>query len=518
MGVGIYRDHHRVSLTIAIAAMTTILTACSPSGAGTETTTVTNSPADTLTTLPPPTDVPATTTTVPAVVIPTIDESTIVVEPGDDVAAIVDAAPAGSHFVFMPGLYRTEEAHPKDGMVFEGYPGTILSGAIPLDGFEASGDTWQLSGIDLSDFRHGECVTGYDSCNYRNDLYMDDRMLWRVDSRDELVPSTWWSDGSTIVVADDPNPRRVELSVTEHAFIGVADDVTIHGLIVEKYASIAQDGAIQAQEAGQGALGSGWLIENVEARLNHASGVRTGDRTTVRNLHSHHNGQEGLTGDSGSDILIEDSEINNNNIRGFDWGWEAGGVKFTRTDGLVIRNVSAHNNRGPGLWTDINCSDTTYEQNVVHDNTGPGIFHEISHTAVIRGNEVRGNGFSFSVWLWGAGILIAASNDVEVVDNVVTGNADGIAGIQQERIDDDGRPWLLSDLWVHDNTVSMASGQTGVVEDVGDSSVFTDRNLVFDSNTYLEAPGKAFAWNGQNLNWQQWVAAGQDANGTFASG
>jgi parallel beta-helix repeat protein len=516
MGARTYR-FHRTRLTIACLVLTVVSTSCNSAGAGTETT-VTIPPADVPTSLPPPTDVPATTTTTVTTSEPIVDEHTVVITPADDAATIVAAAPAGTRFVFTSGIHRTSaEIRPKDGMVFEGNTGATLSGAIELSGFSAAGDRWTLTGLALDDFNHGSCIDDYESCGYRNDLFMDDQMLWRVDREEEVIPGSWWSDGSTIVVADNPTTRRVELSSTPYAFVGDADEVTIRGLVVEKYATLAQDGAIQAQIPGDAGMGSGWLLENVETRLNHAAGIRTGDRTTIRRVHSHHNGQEGITGDRGSGILVVDSEVDHNNTRGFAWGWEAGGVKFTRTTGLTVRNTNVHDNRGPGLWTDISCYATTYEDNVVTDNIGPGIFHEISYDAVIRNNDVSGNGFDHAVWLWGAGILIAASSGVEVTGNTVTANANGITGIQQDRMGEDG-PYLLADLWVHDNTVSMPIGQTGVAEDVGDNTVFTDRNLVFDRNTYLEADGRAFAWNGRNLTWRQWVDAGQDENGTYERG
>jgi parallel beta-helix repeat protein len=430
---------------------------------------------------------------------------------------MVDEAGPGTQFALLPGTHRTGESHPKDGMVFEGFPGTILNGSELLDGFTADGATWTLTGVELNQKPHGECVGEYQACALRNDVFMDDTMLWRVDDRSEVVAGTWWSDGSTLVVADDPALRKVEVSITQHAFISDANDVTIRGLVVEKYASLAQGGAIQAQIPGEGPHGANWLIEDVEARLNHAAGIRAGTATTIRRVHTHHNGQQGITGGGGENILVEFSEINNNNIRGFSPGWEAGGAKFTRTDGLILRNLDVHDNLGTGLWTDINCYNTTYEGNVVYDNNGPGIFHEISYDAVIRDNVVYGNGFAQSIWLWGAGILVAGSSGVEITGNTVYDNADGIAGIQQFREGEDGL-WKLENLNVHDNVVTMRYGQSGVVEDMGDPGVFLDRNIRFDNNAYIGATHDAFAWDGHNLTWTRWVEAGQDTNGTQGDG
>jgi parallel beta-helix repeat protein len=159
--------------------------------------------------------------------------------------------------------------------------------------------------------------------------------------------------------------------------------------------------------------------------------------------------------------------------------------------------------------------DTLYDSNRVVDNTGPGIYHEISYAATIRDNVVEGNGFDFSTWLWGAGILVSASPNVEVHGNEVRGNANGIAGIQQARGDGDFGPHLLSELHVYDNTIELGDGGMGLVTDAGDKSVFTDRGNVFDRNIYEGDPGRSYSWRGKILDRHGWVAAGQDVNGIW---
>jgi parallel beta-helix repeat protein len=434
----------------------------------------------------------------------------------DDLAELAAQAPSGTTFVIEPGVHRIRSIEPRDGMTFLGSPETVLSGAIVLSGFEPSGRYWELSAVPLDAERHGVCIAGYDACGLRNDLYIDDVMLWRADSMDSLQPGEWWGEGDRVVIADDPTNRVVELSVAPHAFVGDADGVTIEGLVVEKYAVPAQDAAIQSVTAQHDALGSRWIIENVEIRLNHAAGIRAGNATEVRNVFSHHNGQTGIVGNAGIDVLVEDSEIAHNNMRGFFWEWEAGGAKFTETTGLVIRNVFSHDNLGPGLWTDTDVVDTTIESNTITDNAGPGIFHEISGAAVIRNNDVRGNGFSKPFWAWGAGILIAGSSDVEVVGNRVLDNADGIAGIQQDRGEGPDGPYLLARLFVHDNEISLSAGTMGVVQDNAAGDLFTDRGIRFERNHYTAVGDRrAYAWDNETLNRFGWVDAGQDVTGTW---
>jgi hypothetical protein len=488
-------------LLVVLAGCTTAV----PSG------TVTLPPA----TAPPVTEPHETTIPPPPVEIPSDADGVVTVKPGTDLATMVADAPEGVTFELEPGLYRGQRIEPKDGMSFIGMPGAVLSGAVVLTGFSQDGGNWRLAGVDSEARNHGDCIDGYEGCYFTQDLFMDDVMFWQVTELNDLEPGSWYRDGDIVYVADDPTHRRIELSVIPYAFIGAADDIEIRGVAVEKYATPAQEGAIQSQEPGDGALGSNWTITDVEVSGIHGVGIRTGDNTTIRGAFVHHNGQLGVTAAGSVNLLMEDSEIAYNNIAGFRWAWEAGGVKVTNSTGVVFRGNSVHDNIGPGLWADIDTVDALYENNHVADNDGPGIYHEISGRAVVRYNVVERNGSDDSSWLWGAGILVAASSDVEVYENTVTDNGNGIAGIQQDRGIGTYGQRLLSELNVHHNTLRLGLGRVGIAEDVGDESVFHDRNNRFESNTYVEAAGYRYFWENRRMKRAGWVASGQDIEGTW---
>jgi parallel beta-helix repeat protein len=184
---------------------------------------------------------------------------------------------------------------------------------------------------------------------------------------------------------------------------------------------------------------------------------------------------------------------------------------------LVVRDNYSHDNQGPGLWTDGNNVNTLYEGNRVENNTGPGIKHEVSCDAVIRNNTVIGNGFRADAWVDGAGILVMNSPNVEVYGNVVRNNNDGIAGIHSTRSHSvDRRCEIdLKNFWVHDNTIEMKVGHTGVVWNVDQDLVKGPWNNRFDRNTYILGSGdKYYRW-GPGITTAQWKAAGQDPNSTW---
>jgi hypothetical protein len=438
-------------------------------------------------------------------------EGTVELMPGEDLETAVAAADPGTTFVVKAGVHRLQTIRPKDGQTFLGEPGAVLSGARLLTRFGRAGALWVATGQTQEGVRHGECRPEYPRCGYAEQLFIDDQPLLQVSSIAEVRSGRWFFDygGDRIYFADDPTGRKVEASVTATAIDATADGVTVSNLTVEKYANPAQKGAV----SGEGR--TGWKVSANEVRWNHGVGIRVGSRSSITANFVHHNGHDGIVA-SGEAVLVEANEIAYNNAAHFDPGWEGGGAKFVGTRDLVVRGNLVHHNDGPGLWTDGDNIDVLYERNECSDNARMGIFHEISYRAVIRDNIVRRNGLAFSAWLWGAGILVANSSDVEIYGNTVEENADGIGGIDQKRTAGRYGPHALSNLSVHDNTVAMRSGWTGIVQDTGDDSVFVTRGNRFSGNRYRLGPEPwYFVWQDAERSESEWKLHGQDREGTF---
>jgi hypothetical protein len=176
------------------------------------------------------------------------------------------------------------------------------------------------------------------------------------------------------------------------------------------------------------------------------------------------------------------------------------------------------------LWLDISNTGYLIEDNLCEYNNTPagyssssaGIFIEISFGGTIRNNTCQHNGYAFNGYLWNAGILIAASGGtgIEIYGNTILDNEHGIALIQQDR-SGDGANLFVKNVNVHNNTIWMDRGMTGAAQDSGTNDIFAaDQNNHFDFNTYHLSGTGHFAWQGEKTQ-AQWVAAGQDVNGTF---
>jgi len=294
----------------------------------------------------------------------------------------------------------------------------------------------------------------------------------------------------------------------EFAFSGAADDVVVQGFEIRDYETPTQYGSVYVS-------GSRWLVEGNDISGSTGAGVSVRDdqgparSNVIRNNRLHHNHQLGIAVTGTTGTIVDGNEISFNNWLGeYNWGWEAGSSKFWETTNLMVRGNWSHHNDGPGLWADTDNVGTVYEGNVVEDNVGPGIFHEVSGSATIRNNVIRRNGFGSSAWLWGGGIVIAASDSIDIYGNRLEGNFNGISLVQQDR--ENGH--VVADVHVWGNTL-IDTGLSGAVTDTGDNSIFSDGNW-FDDNAYHGDVG--WAWDGDNgIGWSAWRNTGNDQNSTY---
>jgi hypothetical protein len=442
------------------------------------------------------------------------DPPTVVVQPGQNVQQLVDNFPEGTRFLFQPGIYRQQAIRPKNRQQFIGQDGVILNGAMELKRWTYESGLWRHENLPEPLPFRGSCGDGGDLCGYREDLFLDGRLYRRVATVDELGPGTWYYADRRAYLRDDPTGHLVELGVTPRAFGGDAEDVVLKDLIVEKYASNAQDGAIYAND------GRGWLISDVTARWNHGAGLSFASQAQVTGGSFSHNGQLGISGSRGEGSRIEGMEIAFNNYAGYDPGWEGGGTKFGAATGLIVRNTCVHHNDGPGLWTDYDNIHTLYEGNRIFLNAKEGIKHEISYDAIIRDNIVAGNGKLKDNWLWGAQIIIQNSSNVEVYRNLVEVSADfgnGITVVHQDRGEGAHGPWHAVRNTVHGNTIVHLGGRgrNGVVTDEDDDSYWTEAANRFDRNSYIVPDGAVRYWTSRDRNarWDNVEELGFEQNG-----
>jgi hypothetical protein len=458
----------------------------------------------------------------------------IVLTPERSIQDAVGANAPGSTFLLSPGVYRMQSVIPKEGDTFTGQPGAVLNGSCRLISFVHSGPYWLARAPVRPSASNGKCLPGYSGCGYPEDLFVDNVPLVRVPTLEAVSFGKWYFDSAAgrIYLADNPTDKTVEMSLTTHAFSGTAANVTIEGLVIEKYAVPAQDGAISCYGADNLCLAKGWLIYSNEIRLNHGSGIRIATKYVVRSNSIHHNGQEGLAG-SGHDILIENNEIAFNNTLGFAFDWEAGGTKFAMVTSLVVRGNYVHDNKGPGLWLDHECYNWTIEGNRTHANYVAGILAETSYDGTVRYNVVDGDGLypgKSNPTIWSAcGIAVSSSKHVVISGNTVLNSSNGICAISSPRGSGNRGEFVVQNLTIDENVIVQEGGTaTGAVASTASAryyeGVYTPSwNNHWTSNTYkLPRPtGLFYVWlDGAvyaSMDARQWQRAGQDVAGRWIS-
>ncbi|MGY4320620.1 hypothetical protein ACVWW1_009947 [Bradyrhizobium sp. JR3.5] len=439
--------------------------------------------------------------------------------PDEPIQPAVDRAEVGAAFCLKNGIHRSQAVRPRKNQRFYGEGRTILNGSRILTDFSREGTYWVASGQNQQGRRVGSCVRSAPACNLPEAVFVDDVPLTQVLTKNDVTSDRFYFDHSTgkIFLANDPSAHKVEVTVAAFAFDSTAPGILIKNLIIEKYASVGQKGAVQAQDA------NGWVVENCELRLNSAAGIAVGSGTRIRDCDIHHNGQIGITG-VGRDVVIERNRVFANNTREFNPNWEAGGVKLAVSSNVVMRDNRVYDNRGPGLWCDIECRDVLYEGNIAEGNSEAGIFHEISFAAVIRNNKLRHNGLGKGGF-WGNNLLIAASQDVDVYGNelIISAGKCGVILVDQGRRTKSGELYKTRNNHIHDNDMKFEGAVcAGAASDVGpdnaNADVIETGNNRFDHNVYRisrESTPVRFAWGRAVLDWDRLRHAGLEQNGSL---
>src|SRR5262249_28769020 len=159
---------------------------------------------------------------------------------------------------------------------------------------------WVAGGQTQQGPQHGNCQPDYPRCGFPEQLFIDDAPLRHVGTLEAVEPGSWYFDygADKIYLADDPRGHHVQTRVPPAAFQNSADNVTITGLTIEKYANLAQNGAVSGENR------SGWSIRSNEVRWNHGVGIRVSGGSSAVSNFIHHNGETGIIA-SGSDVLVE---------------------------------------------------------------------------------------------------------------------------------------------------------------------------------------------------------------------
>ena len=221
----------------------------------------------------------------------------------------------------------------------------------------------------------------------------------------------------------------VEASVRDRILTVKGDYVTVKGIRFRYAANRAQHGAVEFS-------GNNLTIEDCVFEYTNAGGAAfRGEDITVRRCSFQHNGQLGFGAVRSHRLRMTGCTVRNNNIKGFNRGWEAGGNKICLARGVVLDNSTFVENRGNGIWFDIGNEDCTVRNCLIAYNEDAGIFYEISYGLHVHDNVIVGNGLADTAGAWGAnaGISISSSPNCLIERNLLIGNKEGFSFREQNR-------------------------------------------------------------------------------------
>lgn len=398
---------------------------------------------------------------------------------GATLQSMIDNAGSGE-IIFVPACIYRETINFDKPLALIAEAGAEIRGSDVIEEWEFDSvlNRWR-SVVSVPNFYTrdtSKCVDPTNGCNLPEQVFVNGQAYEQV--AHESVPSgqQFALDSSRrVVLGDDPTGKTIEVTMRRAWVLadGAVDDVVIKGFSMKHVSRHAQGGGGISLEYDN----HNWTIEHNRLSDSHADLIQlAGTGHKVLNNELFNAGWVAINGNDGDcvsaegpncdtsenrDNLIQGNRIYNNNIGGFNYRWAGGGVKLIGNHGTVLELNEVYGNVGPGLWCDIECRNIIFRDNCLYDNVSNGIFFEISSGAEIYRNRVFNNGFGYSAWGWGSGILVSGASldtgvsDAEIYENVVAWNADGIGVVRPGLRGGAHEVTIPKDNLVRDNVIAL---------------------------------------------------------------
>jgi|GEM_PF-4245283 len=466
--------------------------------------------------------------------------------PSDNGQAIINANKPGTTYILQSGIHVQKTLKPKNGDTIFFQKGAKMRGSEVLAGpwiKDGNRQRWYINGIPYTTYDHLEsnndgnrswmksAVLGRGAWRSQ-ELFVDGKRILHAQQLDKggitgldaiIGRRAWRYVDETQRVYIGFNPvfaGEIRLSRTMFAIHGVAKNVTIKNPYIFEYASPSNHGAINPGNGVWNASGvaEGWVIENADIHHIHGASIRLHKGWKVRRGKFHHNTQFGLFSESfdsngtnwpeinddivSTGIELSECEIYGNNKWGFS-NWGSGGMKFMQSGGTFHHNW-IHDNRGTGVWFDVNNSGWEIHHNLIEDNDEIGLFYEISKNANIFQNLSRRNGVQpgrrENIWIWQAQFRLVSSQNIDLHHNIAEiptvhddgSHGEGPDGIINVRDSRDNHP--IINTRIRDNRIVWTQSKGKYVHPRSGYGVSGD-----NSNLIPEFKGKSNTWSNNTI-------------------
>ncbi|MGV8858331.1 right-handed parallel beta-helix repeat-containing protein [Rhodoglobus sp.] len=435
------------------------------------------------------------------------------------IKAAISRAAAGSTIVLREGQY-TETVTIPDGtpLTVQSYPeeAVWLDGSQVTEGWMLDGAHWSTPwnvvfdssptytrGAEDNTEQHWNFVTEkHPLAAHPDQMWWDDKPLTQVGTLDELSSTSFFhdEDGGMLFVGADPTGHVVLASQLQRAVSIRAEGTVIRGIGIRRYSpSVPDYGAVTIERPNV-------TLENVVVSESATTGIFiTAAQVTLNAVTSTRNGMLGVAANYADGLVVNGLNASDNNTEWFNRAPVAGGMKLTRTRTVVVSNSEFSNNNATGLWFDQSCRDIAVTGSKLVGNRGHGVFLELSARAVIADNYIADNGI--------LGLKINDTSSVEIRNNLVVGNTNAIAVLQDHRVksdesvpghderymDDPEMTWLGTDVTIVGNTL-LGGGDRALIwiEDYSRTRSADDFGITVENNLFARNndgdPQTIIAW------------------------
>ena len=381
----------------------------------------------------------------------------------------VERAGPGDSVLIRAGTYR-EEIEVKNGgtadkpLTIAGYKDElpVLKGSDIVTGWERHSEgIWKKTGWSINsqqvfvDFDERKPLPSLQQIGMPSRFYKAFEYPKPVGKGiEDLGPGSFYYDpaASTLYIrladGSDPNRHQIEVSTRKSLLRVTKPYVHLKGLAF-RHSSVSAF----MQQGGAVSLASYNVMEDCDVQWVDFAGVNLGYQTEgvqVIGSNISNNGDSGINAPGSYGFRIAGNTLANNNTRGFNPLWHAGGLKATtKAYGVVERNEVAGNN-GSGIWFDYanGGQPIIVRNNFVHDN-GPvdsAIFFEVSNNGQIYNNVLSNNARR--------GVYLSGADNTHVYNNTIYATK-GYAGIELGGLPRNGA--TLTNNRVYNNIISHGS-------------------------------------------------------------
>lgn len=350
----------------------------------------------------------------------------------------IAVAPSGATLVLRTGTYHeTIEVPENKTLTIQSAAGEAvwLDGSTQVDNWRQSGSLWVKDGwtakFDSTPSYTNTVPTGQDwgfvnpafpMAAHPDQVWVNGTAQTQVSTESEVKAGSFYVDyaGNRLVLGTNPNGADVRASSLGIAATIRSANSVLRGIGIRRYGTAVHDmGAVRI-------TGLNVQVENLVTQDNATTGLSsTGPNEAVRHVTLERNGMLGMHGNNADGLVIDHVISQTNNTEQFNHAPVSGGIKITRSRGVVVRGSILQGNRGPGLWLDESVYNAVIVGNHIINNDGHGVSFEISARATMADNVITGNSND--------GMKINNSSDVRIWNNTLGGNGRNVELVQDSR-------------------------------------------------------------------------------------